>query len=49
MTYGSETMPLLVDVGLKFERAEIRIRIPLFWKYIHTYMKYFGNIYMTWQ
>ena len=23
MTYGSETMPLLVDVGLKFERAEI--------------------------
>ena len=23
MTYGSETRPLLVDVGLKFERAEI--------------------------
>ena len=22
MTYGSETRPLLVDVGLKFERAE---------------------------
>ena len=21
MTYGSETMPLLVDIGLKFERA----------------------------
>ena len=25
MTYGSETRPLLVDVGLKFERAEIQI------------------------
>ena len=25
MTYGSETRPLLVDVGLKFERAEIRM------------------------
>ena len=23
MTYGIETMPLLADVGLKFERAEI--------------------------
>ena len=23
MTYGSETRPLLVDVGLKFERAEM--------------------------
>ena len=23
MTYGSETMPLLVDVGLKFERADM--------------------------
>ena len=23
MTYGSETRPLLVDVGLKFERAEL--------------------------
>ena len=22
MTYGSETRPLLVDVGLKFERAD---------------------------
>ena len=25
MTYGSETRPLLVDVGLTFERAEIQI------------------------
>ena len=25
LTYGSETMPLLVDVGLKFERAEMQI------------------------
>ena len=24
MTYGSETMPLLVDVGLKFERKSCR-------------------------
>ena len=24
MTYGSETRPLLVDVGLKFERAEMQ-------------------------
>ena len=26
MTYGSEIRPLLVDVGLKFERAEMQIR-----------------------
>ena len=25
MTYGSETRPLLVDVGLKFERAEMQM------------------------
>ena len=25
MTYGSETRPLLVDVGLKFERAELQM------------------------
>ena len=25
MSYGSETMPLLVDVGLKFERAEMQM------------------------
>ena len=25
MTYGSETSPLLVDVGLKFERAEMQM------------------------
>ena len=25
MTYGSETMPLLGDGGLKFERAEMQI------------------------
>ena len=25
MTYGSETMPLLVDVGLKFGRAEMQM------------------------
>ena len=25
MTYGSETMPLLADVGLKFERAEMQM------------------------
>ena len=25
MTYGNETRPLLVDVGLKFERAEIQM------------------------
>ena len=25
MTYGSETRPLLVDVGLKFERTEMQI------------------------
>ena len=25
MTYGSETMPLLVDVKLKFERAAIQM------------------------
>ena len=27
MTYGSETRPLLVDVGLKLERAEIQLII----------------------
>ena len=25
MTYGSETRPLLVDVGLRFERAEMHM------------------------
>ena len=30
MTYGSETRPLLVDVGLKFERAEMQMII---WMY----------------
>ena len=25
MNYGSETRPLLVDVGLKFERAEMQM------------------------
>ena len=25
MTYGSETRPLLVDAGLKFERAEMQM------------------------
>ena len=25
MTYGSQTRPLLVDVGLKFERAEMQM------------------------
>ena len=25
MTYGSETMPMLVDVGLKFETAEMQM------------------------
>ena len=25
MTYGGETRPLLVDVGLKFERAEMQM------------------------
>ena len=25
MTYGSETMPLVVDVGLKFERADMQM------------------------
>ena len=25
MTYGSETRPLLADVGLKFERAEMQL------------------------
>ena len=25
MTYGSDTMPLLADVGLKFERAEMQM------------------------
>ena len=25
MTYGSETRPLLVDVGLKFERTEMQM------------------------
>ena len=27
MTYGSETRPLLADVGLKFERAEMQMII----------------------
>ena len=27
MIYGSETRPLLVDVGLKFERAEMQMII----------------------
>ena len=27
MTYGSETRPLLVDVGLTFERAELQMII----------------------
>ena len=27
MTYGSETRPLLVDVGLTFERAEMQMII----------------------
>ena len=25
MTYGCETRPLLVDIGLKFERAEMQM------------------------
>ena len=25
ITYGSETMPLLVDVGIKFERVEMQM------------------------
>ena len=25
MTYGSETMPMLIHVGLKFERAEMQM------------------------
>ena len=25
MVYGSETLPLLVDVGLKFERTEMQM------------------------
>ena len=25
MTYGSETRPLLADIGLNFERAEIQM------------------------
>ena len=34
MTYGSETRPLLADVGLQFERAEMQmIRWVVFlWK-----------------
>ena len=28
MTYGSETRPLLVDVGLKFERPEMQMITP---------------------
>ena len=31
MTYGSETRPLLVDVGLTFERAEIQM---IRWMYL---------------
>ena len=27
MTYGSETRPLLVNVGLKFERAEMQMDV----------------------
>ena len=27
LTYGSETRPLLVDVGLKFERAEMQMDV----------------------
>ena len=27
MTYGSEIIPLLVDVGLKFERADMQMII----------------------
>ena len=27
MTYGNETRPLLVDVGLKFERAEMQMNV----------------------
>ena len=27
MTYGSETRPMLVDVGLKFERAEMQMDV----------------------
>ena len=27
MTYGSETRPLIVDVGLKFERAEMQMDV----------------------
>ena len=27
ITYGSETRPLLVDVGLKFERAEMQMDV----------------------
>ena len=26
-TYGSQTMPLLVDVGLKFERPEMQMDV----------------------
>ena len=35
MTYGSETRPLLSDVGLKFERAEMQMV---------TYLWLFGSI-----
>ena len=27
MTHGNETMPLLVDIGLKFERAEMQMYV----------------------
>ena len=27
MNYGSETMPLLVDVGLKFQRTEMQMDV----------------------
>ena len=32
MTYGSETRPLLADVGLKFERAEMQMDVWCFLK-----------------
>ena len=38
MTYRSETRPLLVDVGLKFERAEMPMIKWIVW-YLHEKQK----------
>ena len=46
MNYGSETRPLLVDVGLKFERTEMQSCYPSLNKENIVLLKLFVLLYM---